>query len=244
MTRLSLRAHTDDENQSRVVVEWAGTVAAAMSDPNDEGLHTHPLYASGLDTLTWMGEVVGATAAPLRHFILPLKEAVVEVTARTFRVSREPQGFDAARWHWVVDEVLPRVGMWVGRPTYALARAWVTGFGAAPDTFLAGFQDWLAHMPQHDVVANHGWPWLVLREVFPDRREHELADPDEEARAINHLRERLLEYLTPFHVESAPDDAYAPQAPTEGEWGYLTCQVVSRKGPGKDRRTSPQRIED
>lgn len=233
VTRLSLRAHPDDENQSRVVVEWSGTVAATMSDPNDEGLHTHPLYANGLDTLTWMGEVVGATAAPLRHFILPLKEGVVEVTATTFRVARDPQGFDAARWHWVVDEVLPRVGMWVGRPTYALARAWVEGFGAAPDTFLAGFQGWLAHMPQHDVVANHGWPWLVLREVFPDKHEHELADPDEEARAINHLRERLLEYLTQFHVESAPDDAYAPQAPTEGEWGYLTCQVVSGKDQGK-----------
>lgn len=98
-----------------------------------------------------------------------------------------PLGFEPARWHWVVDEVMPRVGMWVGKPTYARARSWIEGFGAT-DTFLDDFQKWLTDGP----VA---WPAVVLREVWPERDEDDLAYPEEDAVAIAHLRQRLLGYL-------------------------------------------------
>lgn len=88
VTRLSLNAHFDDPDQSRVIIQWSGTVKAIIGYPNDEGRAEHPLYAHGLDTLLWMGEVIGDPHATPRHFILPLKESTAEVVADGWQVLR------------------------------------------------------------------------------------------------------------------------------------------------------------
>lgn len=98
-----------------------------------------------------------------------------------------PAAFDPGRWHWVVHDVLPRIGMWVGRPTYVRARCWVEGFGATDD-FLVGFQKWLTSGP----IA---WPAIIVDEIWPGRNEDDLTYPGEDAIAIDHLRRRLLDYL-------------------------------------------------
>ena len=69
-----------------------------MSAPNDEARHTHPLYNAGLRSLLWAGEVAGSSTlrdinaalhrGPLHHYIVPLKEGVVEVLADTCEVLR------------------------------------------------------------------------------------------------------------------------------------------------------------
>jgi hypothetical protein len=71
-----------------------------MSDPNDEALHRHPLYGHGLRDLMWLGEVQDSdwlaavtemsASPPARHFILPLKECVIEALADGVTVERRP----------------------------------------------------------------------------------------------------------------------------------------------------------
>lgn len=92
--------------------------------------------------------------------------------------------------------------MWVGRPKYAFVRCFVEGFGAGRgDDVLQGFQRWLSEQPQHSKVNNHAWWTLVLREVFDHDGEDDLAYPDDDALAIDHLFARLREYLRLFGIE-------------------------------------------
>lgn len=93
---LALRSHPDDDDIRTVVLHWPDAVAAVMAPPNDEGLHSHPLYTVGLSDLTWLGLVEHSTWLPrgvattdgLRHYIAPLKECVVEVLASNVVMTR------------------------------------------------------------------------------------------------------------------------------------------------------------
>ncbi len=104
---LALRPHFDDPDQDCVVVVWSGTRAAVMGPPNDEARSGHRLYRRGLAELLWAGQVEhsewiadlerqnrghnphdSARYARLTHFILPLKDSVVEVAAEDAAVLR------------------------------------------------------------------------------------------------------------------------------------------------------------
>ncbi|NHA70357.1 hypothetical protein [Phycicoccus flavus] len=100
---LALRAHPDDSDRRTVLLRFDLAVYALMTPPNDEALSHHPLSEHGLKELTWLGVVRDSTlVARLRpswsrvaemhlhptHFILPLKECVVEVVAATVDLFR------------------------------------------------------------------------------------------------------------------------------------------------------------
>ncbi len=97
--RLRLRPHRDDADASLVVLAWSGVQAARFGPYNDEGLRHHRLYDYGLARLTWAGEVLDSRwlaevaravfRPPGHHFIVPTKEALVELLADTFSVERE-----------------------------------------------------------------------------------------------------------------------------------------------------------
>lgn len=55
---LMLRPHFNDTDQRTVVIFWTGVMEAQFGEPNDEGMHDHSLYESGLSELLWAGEVV------------------------------------------------------------------------------------------------------------------------------------------------------------------------------------------
>jgi len=104
---LALNAHSADEDHRAVTLVWAGAHSATMSDPNDEAISGHRLYRAGLDEVQWAGVVHGSELiadlearnrvhpghdasryADLRHYVLPLKECVVEVVATQLTISR------------------------------------------------------------------------------------------------------------------------------------------------------------
>ena len=91
LAALALRPYPDDTGDDCVVLIWSGTREAAMGAPNDEALPGHRLYQRGLAELRWAGLVEDSERiAQLRHYILPLKEGVVEVIAETVSVQRRP----------------------------------------------------------------------------------------------------------------------------------------------------------
>ena len=107
VARLTMAAHPNDPDQRHVVLSWEGVALAMMTEPNDEAIAGHPLYPLGLAQVRWAGVVTdSATVSDLKscnqvhprhagsrytdlvHFVLPLKECVVEVVARTITVAR------------------------------------------------------------------------------------------------------------------------------------------------------------
>jgi hypothetical protein len=105
--RLELRAHRADPDQRSVVLTWRGCRSTRMEAPNDEAIGGHPLFRVGLGHVLWAGEVLDSPLvaeleernrahvrhderryATLRHWILPLKEVVVEVVAEQLAVAR------------------------------------------------------------------------------------------------------------------------------------------------------------
>jgi hypothetical protein len=98
--RLVMRAHQDDPDPRLVCLSWTGAQAVRFGPYNDEGLRHHPLYKRGLGEVLWAGEVIdsswreevktGVYRAPHRHFVVPTKEALVEVLADEIRVERIP----------------------------------------------------------------------------------------------------------------------------------------------------------
>ena len=94
---LALNPHADDPDQRSVVLVWAHAVASIWLAINDEGRFAHRLYSCGLDKLLWLGVVQGsdwevggiAHAKPSQHFVVPLKEGVVEVLATEVVVLRD-----------------------------------------------------------------------------------------------------------------------------------------------------------
>lgn len=106
-TVLALRAHHDDADQGCVVLVWTGTQSAQMGGVNDEAISGHHLAARGLRDVLWAGTVRNSrlirslerqnSVHPyhdrsrfqgLTHYVLPLKEGVVEVVAERVEVLR------------------------------------------------------------------------------------------------------------------------------------------------------------
>ncbi len=104
---LALNAHPDDPDGRCVVLTWTGCQFASMAPPNDEALSGHRLWIKGLQGLLWLGivhdsELIsglelqngvhpmprGSLFESLTHYLLPLKECVVEVVARDLEVHR------------------------------------------------------------------------------------------------------------------------------------------------------------
>jgi hypothetical protein len=85
-TVLALNPHDDDPDRRVVVFAWDGCEHAILGDPNDEGLVEHPLWNAGLQNLLGVGEVIGESLGERwgrqrRHWIVPLKECLVDVVA-------------------------------------------------------------------------------------------------------------------------------------------------------------------
>ncbi len=94
---LSLAPHFDDLDQRSVRLLWREAVASRFLAINDEGRWAHPLYSVGLDRLLWLGVVDGSDwmvggrvdrGRTMQHFVVPLKECVVEVLAEDVEVLR------------------------------------------------------------------------------------------------------------------------------------------------------------
>ncbi len=89
LAALVMRAHPDDPDQRAVVIYWTGVTSGSFGQPNDEGLHSHPLYSLGLDQLRWAGECDSSAAATApKHFLIPTKEGLAEVHASDIGVMR------------------------------------------------------------------------------------------------------------------------------------------------------------
>lgn len=95
---LVLRPHMDDLDPRLVVLFWTGVLNASLSQLNDEGRHAHRHYGHGLSDVLWVGELLDdpGVTPPLRTFIVPTKEAVAEVVARTISHARLDSAVDAS----------------------------------------------------------------------------------------------------------------------------------------------------
>lgn len=106
-TLLTLRPHPDDSDRRSVVLEWSGSRLSCMSDPNDEAISGHRLFSKGLGDVLWAGLVEHSSLtmdlerqnsvhplhdpsrfARLSHYVVLLKECVVEVVAADVLVRR------------------------------------------------------------------------------------------------------------------------------------------------------------
>jgi hypothetical protein len=104
---LALNAHDNDPDDRCVVLSWSGSYSASMGSPNDEARQGHRLYDKGLEELRWVGvvresELIGdleqrnrvhdrhdpARFTSLTHYIIPLKESLVEVVALDLVIGR------------------------------------------------------------------------------------------------------------------------------------------------------------
>lgn len=105
---LALNPHPSDSDRRCVVLLWSGAASACMSAPNDEAISGHRLYPRGLADVVWAGRVQEselvkvlerqnsvhpfhnpARFTGLTHFVLPLKECVVECVAEHVAVVRD-----------------------------------------------------------------------------------------------------------------------------------------------------------
>ena len=105
---LALSPHPDDTDENCVVLVWSRAYETVMGPPNDEAEQSHRLYERGLAGLQWAGVVEqseriarleqdnrihpGHDPEPfsrLHHYVLPLKECVVEVIAEAVTVQRQ-----------------------------------------------------------------------------------------------------------------------------------------------------------
>jgi hypothetical protein len=106
-TSLALQPHPDDEDGRCVVLAWSGCRSACMTPPNEESIRGHRLWEKGLRETRWAGVVHDSELInglerqnrvhPLHsaslfegftHYILRLKECIVEVVAREVTVHR------------------------------------------------------------------------------------------------------------------------------------------------------------
>ncbi len=106
-TVLALQAHHDDSDARCVVLVWSSVHSARMADPSDEAISGHRLYPLGLSEVLWVGSVQHSRDVQaletqnrvhplhdpsrferLTHYVVPLKECVVEVIAAEMTVHR------------------------------------------------------------------------------------------------------------------------------------------------------------
>jgi hypothetical protein len=104
---LTLLPHPEDADQRSVRLVWRGAAATRLEPPNDEARNGHPLWNAGLSDVLWIGEVDDSELVAdvvqrnsvhplhkaerysgLRHWVVLLKEAVVEVVAEGVAVER------------------------------------------------------------------------------------------------------------------------------------------------------------
>jgi hypothetical protein len=109
LAALALSAHPGDTDENCVVLVWSGAYETVMGPPNDEALQGHRLYERGLAGLLWAGVVEQSERivrlkednrvhprhdaerfSRLHHYVLPLKEGIVEVIAEAVTVQRQP----------------------------------------------------------------------------------------------------------------------------------------------------------
>ncbi len=107
LSTLALKAHPNDPDDRCVLLKWTGCQYASMAPPNDEAISGHRLWTKGLQGLLWAGIVndseliaglelqnrvhpmhSASLLEGLTHYVLPLKECVVEVVARDLAVLR------------------------------------------------------------------------------------------------------------------------------------------------------------
>ncbi len=84
-------------------------------------------------------------------------------------------------------------------------------------------------LPREDVSVDER---SNVTEPWPEPDEDDLQSPDEDAAAITHLRGRLSHYLQRPSEDEHSNGAIT-DLPTDGEWGYLRCQVVRQKDPNR-----------
>jgi len=64
-------------------------------------------------------------------------------------------------WAYLLDHVMPRLGMWIGRESYERAVCFVQGFDLARGEHVhARLQEWAQDRYGE---TNIGWPWVILR---------------------------------------------------------------------------------
>ncbi len=115
-------------------------------------------------------------------------------------------------WEYLTDTVLTRPGMFIGRETYERVCSFVEGFGTARDDgVLDGFRARLGEKTAHG-SSPLTWSAALLAEVLPGRDENALHHPEEDARAIGHLRVRLVEHLA--HVDASGRSETRGHAPS------------------------------
>jgi hypothetical protein len=103
---LGINPHFDDEDQRCVVLLWRSPCFAELGSPNDEALSGHRLYNKGLASIragiVLSSELVARLERQNRvhprhdpsrfkdlvHYVLPLKECVVEVVACSVSIER------------------------------------------------------------------------------------------------------------------------------------------------------------
>ena len=106
-TAPALEPRQDDQDNRCVVIVWNATRSVSLAPPNDEAISGHRLYGSGLSDVLWAGLVQDSEAirslegqnrvhpshdpahfAGLVHYVIPLKECVIEVIAEAVAVQR------------------------------------------------------------------------------------------------------------------------------------------------------------
>lgn len=100
---------------------------------------------------------------------------------------------------YVLDHVLPRLGMWTGRVTYERAVCFVQGFDLARGSRVNSLLNEWARSRYGE--TNSGWPWVLLRLSLGTPRDtldgRDLGDltPEEDAAAVAMLRQALSEVV-------------------------------------------------
>lgn len=104
---LALEADPNDPDERCVVVKWTGCRFASITPPNDEAISGHRLWKKGMQDQLWSGivhdsELIAGLERQnrvhpmhsaslfegLTHYVLRLKECLVEVVARDLVVLR------------------------------------------------------------------------------------------------------------------------------------------------------------
>jgi hypothetical protein len=100
-------------------------------------------------------------------------------------------------WSYVLETVLPRLGMWTGRATYERAVCFVEGFDLAQGSRVHPLMTSWAQAQYGE--TNIGWPWVLVRIVLGtsrdtlEGRDLDALSPEEDAAALALLHEALRE---------------------------------------------------